>query len=282
MRILVTGINGFTGQYVKTALQKSGHEAIELASNLTDAPAVTAEVTNLQIDAVIHLAAIAFVGHGDINELYNVNILGTRNLLQALSQVTTPIQHILLASSANIYGNSSAGLLPETTLANPANDYAVSKYAMELMARLWSSQLPISLLRPFNYTGVDQNNVFLIPKIVDHFKARKPVIELGNLDVWREFNDVRFVADSYAKIITNSPAKSGQAINICTGKAYSLREVIALCEQITDHKIEIQVNPRFVRDNEVKELKGDNSLLKKITGNDSQYELKQTLRWMLE
>ncbi|HIL77856.1 MAG TPA: NAD-dependent epimerase/dehydratase family protein [Methylococcales bacterium] len=282
MHILVTGINGFTGQYVKASLEKSGHKLIALTSNLTDASAVKKEVSSLQIDAVIHLAAIAFVGHGDVNELYNVNLLGTLNLLQALSQISKPVQHVLLASSANIYGNSSKGMLDETTPANPANDYAVSKYAMELMAQLWSSRLPISLLRPFNYTGVGQDSVFLIPKIVDHFKARKPVIELGNLDVWREFNDVRFVAESYTKLITQIPEKLGQAINICTGKAYSLREVIALCEQITSHKIEIHVNPQFVRDNEVKVLKGDNSLLKKMTGNTSQYDLERTLRWMLE
>lgn len=282
MRILVTGLNGFTGQYVKAALELSGHELIDLKSDLTDAQSLIDELAaDMQLDAVIHLAAIAFVGHGDINDIYQVNLLGTRNLLQALAQSSVSIRHVLIASSANIYGNSSAGMLDEQTKANPANDYALSKYAMELVAGFWCDRLPVTLVRPFNYTGAGQDNIFLIPKIVDHFKAREPVIELGNLDVWREFNDVRFIADCYVKLIGLAPAISGQAINICTGNAYSLREVISLCQKITGHNIDIQVNPRFVRNNEVRVLKGDNKLLERTIGSVDQYNLEQTLTWML-
>ena len=282
MRILVTGLDGFTGQYVKKALQSAGHEAIALTSNLTDAQNLIDELANSRLDAVIHLAAIAFVGHGDINDIYHVNLLGTRNLLQALAQSSSTIQHVLIASSANIYGNSSAGMLNEQISANPANDYALSKYAMELMAGFWCDRLPITLLRPFNYTGVGQNDVFLVPKIVNHFKAKKTVIELGNLEVWREFNDVRFIADCYTKLIALSPATSGQAINICTGNAYSLAEIINLCQKISGHTINVQVNPQFVRKNEVHVLKGDNTLLQQTIGAVAEYDLEQTLTWMLE
>lgn len=281
MRILVTGLSGFTGQYVKAALENEGHDLMGLSSNLTKEQCLIDELAGMQFEAVIHLAAIAFVGHGDINDMYNVNFLGTRNLLQALAQTSSSIKHVLIASSANVYGNSLAGKLDEQTKPNPANDYALSKYAMELVVGLWSHRLPITLLRPFNYTGVSQDSVFLIPKIVSHFKAREPVIELGNLEVWREFNDVRFVATCYATLIGLPPAKSGQVINICSGNAYSLREVISLCQKITGHHIEIQVNPQFVRDNEVRVLKGDNQLLQKIIGPIEQYDLEQTLKWML-
>ncbi|NOQ64990.1 MAG: NAD-dependent epimerase/dehydratase family protein [Methyloprofundus sp.] len=281
MRILVTGLAGFTGRYVKTALESAGHQVIGLKSNLTDAPSLTAELAELKLDAVIHLAAIAFVGHGDANAIYQVNLLGTRNLLQALAQSANKLQHVLIASSANVYGNSSEGMLNEQTTANPANDYAVSKYAMELAAGLWAEKLPITLVRPFNYTGVGQDSKFLIPKIVEHFKAKKAVIELGNLEVWREFNDVRFIADSYAKLIEQAPAQSGLAMNICTGNAYSLHEAIGLCEKITGQSIEVQVNPAFVRANEVRILKGDNARLKNTVTTLVDYDLEQTLTWML-
>lgn len=281
MRILVTGIDGFTGQYVKAALQGAGHETIGLSSNLAEAQDLIDELAESRLDAVIHLAAIAFVGHGDINDIYRINLLGTRNLLQALAQASSSIRHILIASSANIYGNSPVGLIDEQTSASPANDYALSKYTMELMAGFWCDRLPITLLRPFNYTGVGQDDVFLIPKIVNHFKARKPIIELGNLEVWREFNDVRFVADSYTKLIDLVPETSGQAINICTGNAYSLKDVIKLCQKITGHNIDVQVNPQFVRANEVRVLKGGCALLERTIGSVVQYNLEQTLRWML-
>ena len=281
MKILVTGLGGLTGRYVSPALSNSGHKVVGLRSNLNDYEALAAEIKELKPQAVIHLAAIAFVGHGNANDLYNVNLLGTRNLLDALSHVSLSVEHVLLASSANIYGNTSEGELDESTAANPSNDYAVSKYAMEMMSNLWTDRLPISIVRPFNYTGVGQDEKFLIPKIVSHFKQKKAVIELGNLDVWREFNDVRFVAKMYNHIISGPPSVSGQCVNICTGKAYSLREVIALCEKITDHKIDIQVNPEFVRANEVKVLRGSDAKLKQLVGAGGLYELEETLRWML-
>jgi len=281
MRILVTGINGFTGHYVKTALQNSGHEVVGLVSDLRDYDALALEIKALNPSAVIHLAAIAFVGHGNANAFYEVNLIGSRNLLEALSQHAPEVKSILLASSANIYGNRSEGSIGEDALPDPANDYAVSKYSMELMGKLWSNTLPITFTRPFNYTGVGQSSDFLIPKIIAHFKAKKSIIELGNLDVWREFNDVRFIADSYVKLIEQTSLPSGQAVNICTGKAYSLREVIALCEEISNHKIELHVNPQFVRENEVRVLKGSKKLLEQTINSNTEYDLKQTLKWML-
>ena len=280
MRILVTGLCGFTGGYVQTELQAHGHDVHGLSSDLTDPAAVSAEIANINPEAVLHLAAIAFVGHGNANSFYDVNLVGTRNLLEAISQNAPNIGSVMLTSSANIYGNSVAGVLSETTPADPANDYAVSKFAMEQMAHLWFDRLPLFIVRPFNYTGVGQDKNFLIPKIISHFQSRSKTIELGNLEVWREFGDVRTVASIYRRLIEKNPL--GKTLNICTGKAYSLGEVIALCETITGHTIKIQVNPEFVRPNEVRELTGDNSILKGFIGDWQSYDLEETLAWMLQ
>lgn len=277
---LITGLDGFTGHYVQSELLKQGYKVVGLSSNLTIADDVANEIEKVQPDAVIHLAGIAFVGHGNANAFYEVNLIGTRNLLEALAQHAPNVQSILLASSANVYGNRSEGVLSEDTIPDPANDYAVSKLAMEQMGHLWSDRLPLFMVRPFNYTGVGQDEKFLIPKIVAHFREKKAIIELGNLEVWREFGDVRAVAEIYGKLLEHCPA--GETLNICTGQTHSLREVVAMCEKITGHSIEIKVNPQFVRTNEVRELTGDNSRLKKHISDWEIQHLETTLAWMLE
>jgi len=188
---------------------------------------------------------------------------------------------VLLASSANVYGNAQSGMLDESAVVAPANDYAVSKLAMEHMAALWHDRLPLIITRPFNYTGVGQEEKFLIPKIVRHFIANAATIELGNLDVWRDFSDVRSVANAYVELL-NASAAVGKTVNVCSGIALSLREVIALCESITGHNIDVQVNPAFVRANEVRSLCGNPGLLKNLVPTWQPFSFEQTLKWMLQ
>lgn len=276
----MTGLNGFTGQHLKTELEANGHVVIGLQADLNEYDAIAAEVKRIQPEAVVHLAGVAFVGHGDANAFYQVNLLGTRNLLSSLAEHASYVRAVLLASSANVYGNRSEGILAESALPDPANDYAVSKLAMENMARLWADRLPLFITRPFNYTGIGQDDKFLIPKIVAHFRENKKVIELGNLDVSRDFGDVRSVSEAYRKLMEACPV--GETINVCSGNAYTLREVIGLCEKITGQQIEVQVNPDFVRANEVRVLAGDNSRLRQLIDGWQPLELEATLRWMLK
>jgi nucleoside-diphosphate-sugar epimerase len=280
MRVLVTGLDGFTGRYVQSELESHGHVVTGLTCDLTEPDAVSSEVAQIQPEAVIHLAGIAFVGHGNTNAFYEVNLIGTRNLLSALAEHVPDVRSILLVSSANVYGNRSEGILSEDVTPEPANDYAISKWAMEKMAQMWLGKLPIIIARPFNYTGVGQDTLFVIPKIVAHFKEKKQVIELGNLDVWREYGDVRTVANIYMKLLEKSPV--GDTINVCTGQAYSLREVVTLCKKITGQLMDIEINPKFVRANEVRMLKDNNGHLKKVVGDWKYYNLKETLIWMLQ
>ncbi|MDD2711779.1 MAG: GDP-mannose 4,6-dehydratase [Simplicispira sp.] len=299
-RVLVTGLGGFTGRYVQTALQQRGWEVWGLGAqpapagtsdtatqrylqaDLADSAALAHAVAQVRPQAVVHLAAIAFVGHGDADAFYRVNLLGTRHLLAVLAALPQPPARVLLASSANVYGNQTEGMLDEATLPQPANDYAVSKLAMEHMARLWAERLPLTIVRPFNYTGVGQSVDFLLPKIVAHFRRRATTIELGNLDVWRDFSDVRAVADAYGRLL-DTPAAMGATVNVCSGQSHSLREVIAMAEQITGHTLPVQVNPAFVRANEVKTLLGNPARLHTLIGTDwASQPLQDTLRWMLE
>ncbi len=296
-RVLLTGAQGFTGQHLVPLLLANGWEVWALdrsqvsgnpwippercvQADLLDEAALHEAVQQVQPQGVVHLAAIAFVGHGSADDFYRVNLMGTRHLLQALSELPTPPQCVLLASSANIYGNSHEGALPESTLPNPANDYAVSKLAMEHMASLWCPKLPVVMVRPFNYTGLGQSPQFLVPKIVDHSVRKASVIELGNLDVDRDFSDVRDVAAAYVRLLERAPA--GEIFNVGSGRTHSLRDVIERVQMISGHQMEVRVNPAFVRANEVRTLRADTTALEQAIGEWRTHTLDDTLRWMLE
>lgn len=280
MRVLVTGLGGFTGRYLRAELLAHGHDVVGLHSDLTDTAALNDEVQRVQPEWVVHLAGIAFVGHGEPNDFYRVNLMGTRNLLAALAGCDRQPQCVLLASSANVYGNVDVQVITEETPPNPANDYAVSKLAMEYVARLWMDKLPIVIVRPFNYTGVGQDERFLLPKIVAHFRRKKPVIDLGNLNVARDFSDVRMVAEVYRRLL-ETPAATGQTFNVCSGRAFYLRDVLAMMEKLTTHKIEVRVNPSYVRSSEVAVLRGSREKLDGCIGVIRDFPLEETLAWML-
>ncbi|UGQ45783.1 NAD-dependent epimerase/dehydratase family protein [Massilia endophytica] len=292
-RALVTGLAGFTGDYVARELRLAGYEVFGtsvpghahaenmIAVDLTDRAAVAAAVQQVQPDVVVHLAAIAFVAHSDIEQIYRVNVVGTRNLLEALAVLPKKPSAVLLASSANIYGNTDVENIHEDVPAAPANDYAVSKLSMEYMAKLWMDKLPIIMVRPFNYTGVGQHENFLLPKIVAHFRRKEARIELGNLHVWRDFSDVRVVSAAYRHLLA-APEAIGRVFNISSGKAWSLGEALEMMERIAGYRIDVFVNPAFVRANEVARLTGDNRRLASVVGAIEPPPLEQTLRWMYE
>jgi GDP-6-deoxy-D-talose 4-dehydrogenase len=300
-KVLISGADSFTGRYLAATLHQAGHEVHGLirepiadtiagvhalhVADLADTSGLAAVARDVQPHKVAHLAAISFVAHGDVADIYATNVVGTRNLLEALVNSNAPLQSVLLASSANVYGNSVGGMLDEATPPAPANDYAVSKLAMEYVARLYANRLPILLTRPFNYTGIGQAGSFLIPKIISHVHRRAPLIELGNLNVARDFSDVRTVVQLYQRLL-DTPAAVGHTFNVCSGKAWTLSEVLAMVRELSGHELEVRVNPAFVRVNEVKTLLGSRAKLDAALGNTldmrPEIALKDTLRWMLE
>lgn len=254
LKILLTGALGFTGQHFCQAAAQAGHQVLPLQANLLDPAALQAELAQARPDAVLHLAGIAFVGHTDDSALYAVNTVGSTNLLAALAALPVSPAKVLLASSANVYGNCLASPITEDQPLAPANHYAASKMAMEMMARNYAAALPLVIARPFNYTGIGQSTDFLIPKLVSHYARGASTIELGNLHVEREYNDVAMVCHAYLQLLAFGQA--GQTYNICSGHMYSLQTVLALLTDITGLHLQVQSSPAFARPNEVHQLCG--------------------------
>ena len=278
--MLVTGADGFTGVHFVKQAREAGYEVFEFNADLTDPVAVQNQVNTAEPDVVVHLAAISFVGHDKASAFYDVNVIGTLNLLDALLKLPNLPKRVLLASSANVYGNCEQSPISELQMPAPLNHYAMSKLAMEHLAKTYADRLPLFFVRPFNYTGPGQVESFVIPKLIAQFKRRASTVELGNLTVEREYNDVRMVTDAYLKLLDK--AAVGETYNICSGKTYTLHQVIDALVELTGHQISVAVNPAFVRANELHRLCGDTSKLNKTIGTYDSNALKDMLRWMLE
>ncbi|MCL7929595.1 NAD-dependent epimerase/dehydratase family protein [Halomonas llamarensis] len=291
---LVTGGSGFTGRYLIAHLKHQGHRVVALASEpcgadayhaiaLEDEQALNTLIQQEAPQHVYHLAALSFVGHPKPLDFYRVNVLGTETLLKALSALLTP-PRVLLASSANVYGANGQATIDEHVPPAPVNHYAASKLAMEHIARTYAERLPMLIARPFNYTGPGQAEHFLVPKIVRHIKQRATFIELGNTHVSRDFSDVRDVVAVYAQLLADWPrqATSGSILNIGSGEAVSLNTLIEKLQHIANHRLEIRVNPAFVRANDIPELKAGTRRLDAWVPNRPRHTLDDTLTAMCE
>jgi GDP-6-deoxy-D-talose 4-dehydrogenase len=285
--VLITGARGFTGRHLRAHLQASDWKVVGLVREAASGPdEITADLAHpeplrtaldtVRPDWIVHLAAITFVPHGDPQEIYQTNLFGTLNLLDAILAVGLSPRKVLIASSANVYGNPAVEVLDETLCPAPVNHYAASKLAMEHLVRTYQDRLPILITRPFNYTGPGQDERFLIPKIVGCYRRGQPAIELGNLDVIRDFSDVRFVVEAYRRLLDSSAV--GDTVNICSGVGVALGEVIDRMNQLTGYAIEVRVNPDFVRANEVRRLIGDNHKLRRLIGALPEYPIDVILR----
>ena len=257
---------------------------MSLQSDIMDIEALEKEVLQSAPDAVIHCAGISFIASKDQEAFYRVHALGTSNLLNALTKLPQKPEKILLASSATVYGNAALTPTPEGYPLKPIDHYAMSKVAMEEMAKTFFDSLPIIIARPFNYTGPGQHDNFLIPKLIRHFVQRIPTIELGNLNVEREFNDVSTICQAYLALLEHGVP--GETYNVGTGKVRSLATVVDTLVQLTNHPIKITVNPDFVRANEVRRMCGDATKLRTLLSRHNVAlqipALEETLQKMLD
>jgi GDP-4-dehydro-6-deoxy-D-mannose reductase len=310
-KILITGCSGFLGSHLIGALEKQNQskpgngETLDLSGiteitgfhssrlnvyhvDIRDRQTVFAAVQAIRPDLVFHLAAIANVGFswGQQQLTYEVNFIGTSNLLEALNKFS-PGSRVLLMSSAELYGDCSKEACNENTpLAAPENPYALSKIAMEMLGDLHrnTSGLDIIKIRAFNFTGPHQDKQFVASdfsyQVAEIEKGkREPVIRVGNLSAIRDISDVRDIA-RYLTVIAQK-GESGSIYNLCSGKTYSIQDILDILISLSSKKIEVIVDKNKLRPVDVPKLWGDNRLIKQKFILSPEYEITQTLSDLL-
>ena len=284
-RALVTGYNGFVGSHLAAAMSIIPLEDANGLVDLLDAPRVAKAVAALQPDVVYHLAGQAYVGDSlaDPRATYEINFFGTLNLIEALKAAAFR-GRMLFAGSADVYGRVPDDEQPirEDRPLRPLNPYAVSKAAAEALCYQASHNagFEIILARPFNHVGPRQSPKFVVSDfarriaMIAQGKA-KSVLDVGDVDITRDFTDVRDVIRAYQLLIANGHA--AQPYNICSGKERSIRSIIEALSAIAKVKVELRVDSSRLRPGEQRRVRGDYSRLHRDTGWQPHIDFEQSL-----
>lgn len=315
MTDLVTGADGFVGQHLVASLLTEGRDVIGavhgLPPQLTTLSAEDAArvrwvafdlearrtvrelVRSRQFDRIFHLAAFSSVSRSldDPTSPFRVNVIGTLFLLHEVAAVRDEMgeaPRILVSGSGDIYGSSAAHCRPlrEDCAVEPLNPYAVSKAAQELLGLQFhrAEGLPLIVTRSFNHTGPGQRPPFVAADFaMQALQARraggKRVIRVGNLDVRRDFTDVRDVVRAYVALLDRG--QPGTVYNVCSGRSCAIGDLIELLGSLTGQQLRVEVDPARVRVIDVPELVGDHSRLSEATGWEPAIGLRRSLADLL-
>ena len=310
-RVLVTGVTGFAGSHLvdymlsrndceifgiqrwRSPLDNLLHvlDRITLVEcDLRDASSTRDTLERIRPDWIFHLAAQSFVptSWSAPTESLTTNILGELNLFEAVRRIGLTCR-IQLACSSEEYGMVYEDELPirETNPLRPLSPYAVSKVAQDLLGyQYWMSWKVDSVrTRGFNHEGPRRGPVFVASdfakQIADIEKGlRPPVLHVGNLEAKRDFTDVRDMVRGYWLALEKCPP--GEAYNLCSGKAYSIREVLDLLLGMTKTRIEVRQDRMRLRPSDVPVLLGDRTKFTQATGWEPTIPFERTLQDMLD
>ena len=293
-RLMVTGLDGFVGRHVKQAVESLRDGRFQLveargAIELREPATLQQAIEETRPDYVLHLAAQSFIPASvkDPRATYEVNFFGTLNLLQALKAGGFR-GRMLYVGSAEEYGAVRDEDLPvvESCPLRPRTPYGVSKAAAELLCYQWTQDqgFEIVMSRPFNHLGPGQAEHFVVPdfaKQVTEIKLgrREPVLKVGAIDVTRDFTDVRDVVQAYLALMERG--ESGEAYNVCSGREYSIREILEELIRLAEVECRIIVDSARLRAIERKRNRGSFEKLAKCTGWHPRITLTESLRDVL-
>lgn len=297
MKALITGSTGFVGPYLKRELEAHGYEVFGLDRNnpenlenifcgdICDADSVDSVIKEVVPDEVYHLAGFSSVKKSfEEPELtMNINFGGTKNLLEAVREFC-PKSKVLIVGSADVYGKPQRIPINETEVTQETSPYSKSRIAQEKLVEEFKD-LFIVVSRSFNHTGPGQSETFVLPdfvkQVVEIEKGMKDtVISTGNLNVIRDFSDVRDVVLAYYLLLQKG--KKGEIYNVGSGKGYDLGELLSEIIAFSDMKIVVKQDPSKIRPIEIPQLVADISKIVEHTGWKPSYSIDRTLRDLLD
>jgi GDP-4-dehydro-6-deoxy-D-mannose reductase len=310
MKVLITGITGFAGSHLADYILGRGDaevigilrwrsrtENIEhfrdrvrfVECDLRDASSVRDVLDETRPDWIFHLAAQSFVPTSWTapTESLVTNILGQLNIFEAVKKLHL-MPRIQLACSSEEYGLVHEDELPirESNPLRPLSPYAVSKVGQDMLGyQYWMSfKLPVIRTRGFNHEGPRRGPVFVCSdfakQIADIEKGRRePVVRVGNLDARRDFTDVRDIVRAYWLALEKG--EPGEVYNLCSGRAWTIREMLDMLLGMSTQKIRVVQDPARMRPSDVPVLLGDASRFRDRTGWEPTIPFEQTMRDLL-
>jgi len=307
MRTLVIGITGFVGSHLADFLVRKNNcevygldkpnsnnvniqhlkEHIKLFDcDITDFQSVKSIFREIKPDNIFHLAAIG-AGSDSLKNpkqiLYN-NIIGELNILEVAKLMDMEIK-IHISGSSEEYGKTYSDELPivETKVLRPLSPYALSKVSQTLLGYQYfeNFSMNIFLTRAFNHTGPRQNGNFVCSSFAKQiaeieFGLKKPVINVGNLDIAKDFCDVRDIVRAYWLLLEK--CLQGEIYNICSGKSIKINDILEILLGFSkENNIKINKKDVLLRPYRTTNIYGNYSKFNKITGWTPQYSIEETL-----
>jgi len=301
-RVLITGGTGFVGSYLVRFLKSPDTKIIAVSSGEVqlqepDVDYCQADICNLDDvrlfvreanpNEIYHLAAVSAVSDSwtDPRRTFDVNVIGSHNVFEAAMSLSSP-PRILNVSTSQVYAPSASALV-ETNPLDPGNPYAATKAMAELLPVQYRKVTTGGIItaRSFNHTGPGQDPRFVLPSFAKQLSEMEaglipPVLKVGNINVKRDFTDVRDVIVAYAALLEKG--KIGEIYNVCSGRAVPLVDIVTELQRSCSATVKIEVDHARLRSSDPPQVVGDPTKIWKATGWSPRVTLESTLNDLLD
>lgn len=311
LRILVTGADGFIGSHLVERLVSDGARvrAFCLYNSqgswgwLDRAPgevraAVDVRLGDIRdagfvadacrdVDVVLHLAALIAIpySYAAPESFVSTNVQGTLNVLEGARR--HGVGRVVQTSTSEVYGTPDLLPIRETHPLNAQSPYAATKVASDQLALSYhrSFDVPVTVLRPFNTYGPRQSTRAVLPTILTQLLEGRTALSLGRIDTRRDLTYVADTVDGFVRACV-APGIEGRTIQLGTGRAESIEEVLAIAQRLLGTRAEVTVDPRRLRPDasEVMVLQSDPAVAREVLGWEPRHSLEAgvaaTIEWL--